>query len=358
MAFRYNNDSGDFEEVLSVTERIGKFCRGVLRVIFRTVCWLVAAALVGGGVVFAWKHRTAIGEKISAMNSHFSGICDRCSEVWNSCVAALDRCDLQPVRQVGDWVGENIRYVLIVLALVLAWKFRKLIWQVIRCPLGIVFYPIVKWWGFVKESWQGGDRFTACVMIFPGLILIGLYRFFLMVVVSAFGDSFSISGSWDALKILLAIGGFVMFVFFYGRALSEARCGQLVVYRDWAEFAKSAVWVIALPLGVSWMFEHQSDFLSRCVGLAFVVTGAMSVRLMVAGAFKYNSGSSCWLSLFGRVAVILLLMFALGRLQEKLDQYKRGELGVIRGVLIPLVVFAWMFNYLIRPMIRTERWRW
>lgn len=84
-------------------------------------------------------------------------------------------------------------------------------------------------------------------------------------------------------------------------AMTEARCGQLVVYRDWAEFAKSAVWVIALPLGVSWMFEHQSDFLSRCAGLAFVVTGAMSVRLMVAGAFKYNSGSFCWLSLFWRI---------------------------------------------------------
>ena len=54
--------------------------------------------------------------------------------------------------------------------------------------------------------------------------------------------------------------------------------------------------------------------------------------------------------------MMLLLVFALGRLQEKLEQYKRGELGVIRGVLIQLVVFAWVFNYLIRPMIRTERW--
>ena len=89
---------------------------------------------------------------------------------------------------------------------------------------------------------------------------------------------------------------------------------------------------------------------------AFAVMGAVSFWLMVSGSFKCNSGSTCWLSLFGRVAVILLLVFALGRLQEKLEQYKRGEPGVIRGVLIPLVVFAWMFNYLIRPMIRTERW--
>ena len=47
--------------------------------------------------------------------------------------------------------------------------------------------------------------------------------------------------------------------------------------------------------------DGKLKFLSRCAGLAFVVTGAMSVRLMVAGAFKYNSGSSCWLSLFGRI---------------------------------------------------------
>ena len=103
-----------------------------------------------------------------------------------------------------------------------------------------------------------------------------------------------------------------------------------MVYRDWADFAKSAVWVIALPLGILWLFENRSDFLFRCAGLA----------------------------LFGRVVMMLLLVFALGRLQEKLEQYKRGELGVIRGVLIPLIVFAWMFNYLIRPMIQTERWRW
>ena len=112
------------------------------------------------------------------------------------------------------------------------------------------------------------------------------------------------------------------------------------------------------PIGIMWMFENQSDFLFRCTGLALAVMGAVSFWLMVSGAFKYNSGSSCWLSLFGRVAVILLLVFALGRLQEKLEQYKRGELGVIRGVLIPLIVFAWMFNFLIRPMIRTERCRW
>lgn len=355
MAVRYNDKSGEFEDVPSLTERIGKFCRSVLRTIFRTVCWLVAVVLVGGGVAAVWKHRAVMGEKFSAMRSCCGAWC---GEVWDSCVAVTDGWDLTSVKPLGAWAYANIRYVFIGLAVVLVWKFRKLIWQFIRCPLGIVFYPVVKWWGFVKESWQDGDRFLACIMLFPGLIIIGLYRLAFTAVVSAFGDSLSLSGSWDVLKMVLAIGGLVLFVVFYARALSEAKSGGLVVYRDWADFAKSAVWVIAIPLGIMWMLESRSDFLFRCAGLALAVMGAVSFWLMVSGAFKYNSGSSCWLSLFGRVAVILLLVFALGRLQEKLEQYKRGELGVIRGVLIPLIVFAWMFNFLIRPMIRMERCRW
>lgn len=46
------------------------------------------------------------------------------------------------------------------------------------------------------------------------------------------------------------------------------------------------------------------------------------------------------------------------KLSKKLQAYKRHELGVIRGVLIPLAVFAAVFNWLIRPMIGSERWRW
>ena len=228
----------------------------------------------------------------------------------------------------------------------------------LKVPLGVVFYPIVKWWAFVKESWIDGDRFLPCVMVFPGLILIGLYRLVFTVVFSAIGDSFSEAGTWDMLKVVFVIGGFVLFVVFYGRALAEARHGSLVVYRDWGDFAKSAVWTIAVPVGVAWTFEDHGDLLLRCAGLALLVLGIVSFCAMVSGAFRYNSGSERWLSLFARMGVSLMMMFALGRLQEKLNRYRRGELGVIRGALIPLAVFVLMFNSLIRPMIRTERGRW
>ena len=59
-----------------------------------------------------------------------------------------------------------------------------------------------------------------------------------------------------------------------------------------------------------------------------------------------------------RLAVALLALFAVAKLSEKFQAYKRDELVFVRGVLIPLAVFAAVFNWLIRPMIRSERWRW
>ena len=88
------------------------------------------------------------------------------------------------------------------------------------------------------------------------------------------------------------------------------------------------------------------------------LVGVCCFLWMILGAFFYNSGSRCWLALFGRFAVTFLLLFALAELNEKFQQYKRRELGAIRGVLIPLAVFAAVFNWLVRPMIGTERRRW
>lgn len=352
MAQRYNNKTGEFDDVPSLTERFGKFCRGVLRVIFRTVCWLVAAALVGGGVAVVWKHREGIGEKFSAIVP----CCGTgCGKVWGSCVVLLDRFDLTSVKSLGVWTHENMRTVFLGLAGVLVWKFRKFVWRIVKYPLGIVFYPIVKWWGFVVNTWLEGDRFMACVMLFPGLVLFGLYRLAFEGMRSAFGAVTDVSGVGDALGILLVVAGFILFVVFYARALTDVKCGELVVYRDWGEFVRAAVWTVLIPVGIAWALDGDADWLLRGAGVVCVVMGLASAWVMVAGAFAHNTGSKRWLSLFARVGVVLLLLLALGRLQEKLGKYRRGELGVIRGVLIPLIVFAWMFNCLVRPMIGTER---
>lgn len=80
---------------------------------------------------------------------------------------------------------------------------------------------------------------------------------------------------------------------------------------------------------------------------------------MVARAFRYNSTRRLgWIALGARLAVALLALFSVAKLSEKLQAYKRHELGFVRGVLILQAVFAVVFNWLIRPMIGSERWRW
>lgn len=360
MSVRYNDRTGMFEDVPSLSGRmggIGRFLGRLMRFAFKVCCWTAGLGLVAGAV-YIFRDKIATVCRGDAVLETGGKVGDWISEAATVAGDMFRHVDGGVFRGCGTTICAIGPYLLVGVLVFAIWECRRLIWSLFKVPLGIVFYPIVKWWGFVKESWNDGDRFMACLMVFPGLILIGLYRLIFTVVLSAFGDSFSVAGSWDALKVAIVIGGFVLFVIFYGRALAEAQHGSLVVYRDWGDFAKSAVWVIAVPVGVAWTFEAQGDFLFRCAGLALLVVGAVSFCTMVSGAFKSNSGSERWLALFARMGVILMLMFALGRLQEKLDRYKRGELGVIRGVLIPLAVFAWMFNYLIRPMIRTELRRW
>ena len=361
MAYRYNDDSGDFEEVKSVTERIGKFCRCVLRGIFRVVCWFAAVGLVGGGVVAVWKHRTEIGEKFSAVGSHLSWIRARCAEVWDSCAAWLDGLDLTLVRRLGGWMGENVGFVLFGLVGALGWKFRKLIWQVARRPLGVVFYPAVKWWEMERDAWRDDNWLLAVVWLFPGLMLVAVYRAafaFLVGVGTSLPSAarFDHAG-FDAFAWLGVVVGFGAYVIFYVKALSLAKTGELTVYRDWGDFIKSAIWVVAAPWGIALGSDTGSDWLVRIAGWVMVVLGAQSLWWLVSGAFKYNRGSKRWLALFARFAVLLLLVFALAKLNEKFQQYKRHQLGVVRGVLIPLVVFSAVFNWLIRPMIG-DRSRW
>lgn len=339
MTMRHNDHTGMFEDVPSFSDRlgrIGQFFGRLMRFAFKVCCWTLGLGLVAG---LAYVYRSEILSGTTAGWDH------------------LRRLDFDLLGKVGNSIGAICPYLFGVILLAVIWRCRRLIWAMIMVPIRIVFYPFIKWWGIAKAFWKNGDRFMACVMAFPGIVLVGLYRLVFTIVFSVLADAFNVSGSWDALKMFLAIGGFVLFVVFYGRALAEAQHGSLVVYRDWGDFTKSAVWVIAVPVSVAWVFEEHGDLLFRCAGLALLVVGAVSFCTMVSGAFKYNSGAERWLALFARIGVILMLMFALGRLQDKLDKYKRGELGVIRGVLIPLAVFAWMFNYLIRPMIRTERCR-
>lgn len=234
-----------------------------------------------------------------------------------------------------------------------------LTFRVLRLPLGILFYPVMKWWAFFRKSWCDGDRFLACVMILLGLVLIGVYRLAweILLSFSFFDDLGCPCGAGDSVALALMIGAAVLFVVFYVRALAAARAGDLVVYRDWTDFGRSALWVLAFPIALPCIFDTGSDWLFRSIGLAFFLLGSVSLWEMAVGAFQENTGGDRWLALFARVGVILLLVVAVAKVHERLERYRRGELGVIRGVLLPLAVFAWVFNGLVRPMIRSERRR-
>ena len=163
----------------------------------------------------------------------------------------------------------------------------------------------------------------------------------------------------NALLYLAVIGGIVLFVVCYAKALFEVKTGRLVVYRDWGDFIKASLWAILIPYGVcSVVFGGSDDgWPSRVIGIVSFCGGAVSFYCACVGAFRYNTGSQRILSLFARFAVTLLLIFALAKLQEKFKQYERGETGLIRGVLLPLLLFGYIFHEFIQPMIGVRYYR-
>lgn len=149
-----------------------------------------------------------------------------------------------------------------------------------------------------------------------------------------------------AMPVVLVIGLVAVAVMLYAKALNMVHAGELVVYRDWADFGKSALWVVALPCGLGWLSDGN-----RILGVMSTLIGCGSILNLCWGAFTCNDGKSRWLALYARFAVVLLLVFALGKLNEKFQQYKRHEVGALLGVLLPLALFAWIFESLIRPMV-------
>lgn len=154
----------------------------------------------------------------------------------------------------------------------------------------------------------------------------------------------------DILIVSAMIGVAIAAMVCYAKALTEVKMGRLIVYRDWGDFFKASAWIILLPFGLLNALYGETRS-SQVFGVVVAVGGVVSFWWACAGAFRYNTGSRRGLALFARFAVTLLCVCAIGKLSEKFDQYKRGELGVIRGVLIPALIFAWVFHEFIQPMI-------
>ena len=112
--------------------------------------------------------------------------------------------------------------------------------------------------------------------------------------------------------------------------------------------------VVAIPSGLACAFSDENNLFTVVLGLVIVGYGVKAFVRMVKGAFRYNSGTRRWLALFARISVILLLLFAISELQSRYERYKRGQLGFIRGVLLPLAIFAYCYKAFVAPMISSH----
>ena len=164
------------------------------------------------------------------------------------------------------------------------------------------------------------------------------------------------AGVWDVVCGVLVLAAIVGFIYFYGKALHEAKAGRLIVYVDWSDFGKSAAGPILILVGLSWLLDGGTMVL-WLLGLIGIGYGCYFTYGLFAGAFKYNYMPRAWLALFARIAAMLLMIFALAKLEERFKNYRRGVYGrgfeaVVRGVVIPLAIFAWGFRTFIQPMVR------
>ena len=159
-----------------------------------------------------------------------------------------------------------------------------------------------------------------------------------------------IAGTSQSTEVFVLLGVVVIAacVWLYARALSAAKLGRLVVFASWSDFLCSCLWIITAPIGVMWMYDGNGMLL---VGMIVVVLAIGSFVSFVIGAFRYNSGGMILLSLYARFAVLLLIVFLLGKANDSFQKNKEKNLEGMIAVAIPLVICGAVFRLLIRPMI-------
>ena len=87
------------------------------------------------------------------------------------------------------------------------------------------------------------------------------------------------SDTSNALLYLAVIGGIVLFVVCYVKALAEVKAGRLVVYRDWGDFLKASVWILLVPYGVfSLLFDDGGEWPTRTTSSAHCSSRCSSCR--------------------------------------------------------------------------------
>lgn len=136
----------------------------------------------------------------------------------------------------------------------------------------------------------------------------------------------------------------------YIKAYRLVSAGGLIVYADWKDFICSIVWFFCLPIGCDELFALDIGCHGRLIGLASLAIGAWSVWRLVAGAFRHNSHHRL-VALGARIAVALLAFFALAKVFEKVQAFRRKERGAGHGALILVFILVLVYQFGVRPMI-------
>ena len=128
--------------------------------------------------------------------------------------------------------------------------------------------------------------------------------------------------------------------------------GWMVTYSGWGDFIMSSLWLMLTPAGLLLWYLKENNLVSF-VGVAFIVVGAVSAVWLLLFSVINNRCNLLFsiVAIGTRIAVSVLVVVLLSRLQEKWEEYKRGESGIVKGLVIPLLVVTVIYKIFVRPLI-------
>ena len=154
------------------------------------------------------------------------------------------------------------------------------------------------------------------------------------------------------LKMPIFWGVFIYCLISYVIAYVCTLKGWMVTYSGWGDFIMSSLWLMLTPAGLLLWYLKENDLVSF-IGVTFIVIGAVSVVWLLLFAVVNNRRNVLFsiVAIGARIAVSVLVVVVFSRLQEKWEEYKRGESGIVKGLVIPLLVVTVIYRIFVRPLI-------
>lgn len=154
------------------------------------------------------------------------------------------------------------------------------------------------------------------------------------------------------MAILVLVGAACLYGITYARVMA----GTMVVYVSWYDFMAASAWVLLVPVGYGCEYAASGtgDALMS-MGTILKATGVLSAIWMVGGAFLNKNVIGIFLAIPGRVIVALLVLLAWAKIKEAFDESSSNKRGLAGGVLLPLGIALFVFNFLVKPMIGDKR---